>query len=84
MGLDAARREQLAVGSLLHDLGKIGISERILHKPARLTQEEFAIIQLHPRIGYRLIEQVPALRADRARRSCTTTSATTAAATRPA
>ena len=61
MGLDPARREQLAVGSLLHDLGKIGISERILHKPARLTQEEFAIIQLHPRIGYRLIEQVPAL-----------------------
>jgi HD-GYP domain-containing protein (c-di-GMP phosphodiesterase class II) len=61
MGLDADRREQLAVGSLLHDIGKIGISERILHKPARLTQEEFAIIQLHPRIGYRLIEQVPAL-----------------------
>jgi GGDEF domain-containing protein len=61
MGLEPARREQLAVGSLLHDLGKIGISERILHKPARLTQEEYAIIQLHPRIGYRLIEQVPAL-----------------------
>jgi diguanylate cyclase (GGDEF)-like protein len=62
LGLDAALREQLAVGSLLHDVGKIGISERILHKPAKLTQEEFAIIQLHPRIGYRLIEQVPALR----------------------
>lgn len=61
LGLDADRREQLAIGSLLHDLGKIGISERILHKPARLTQEEYAIIQLHPRIGYRLIEQVPAL-----------------------
>lgn len=61
MGLDPSRREQLAVGSLLHDVGKIGISERILHKPARLTQEEFAIIQLHPRIGYRLIEQVPSL-----------------------
>ena len=62
LGLDAALREQLAVGSLLHDVGKIGISERILHKPDKLTQEEFAIIQLHPRIGYRLIEQVPALR----------------------
>ena len=61
LGLEPARREQLAIGSLLHDLGKIGISERILHKPARLTQEEFAIIQLHPRIGYRLIEQVPSL-----------------------
>jgi diguanylate cyclase (GGDEF)-like protein len=63
LGLDSRLREQLAIGSLLHDLGKIGISERILHKPARLTPEEFAIIQLHPRIGYKLIEQVPSLRA---------------------
>jgi diguanylate cyclase (GGDEF)-like protein len=62
LGLDGRAREQLIVGSLLHDVGKIGISERILHKPAKLTQEEFAVIQLHPRIGYRLIEQVPALR----------------------
>jgi diguanylate cyclase (GGDEF)-like protein len=62
MGLDSRAREQLMVGSLLHDVGKIGISERILHKPDRLTQEEFAVIQLHPRIGYRLIEQVPALK----------------------
>jgi diguanylate cyclase (GGDEF)-like protein len=62
LGMDGRRREQLVVGSLLHDVGKIGISERILHKPARLTQEEFAVIQLHPRIGYRLIEQVPSLR----------------------
>jgi diguanylate cyclase (GGDEF)-like protein len=49
-------------GSLLHDVGKIGISERILLKPAALTPEERTLIQLHPRIGYRLIEQVPALR----------------------
>ncbi len=62
LGLTGRHREQLVVGSLLHDVGKIGISERILHKPARLTQEEFAVIQLHPRIGYRLIEQVPSLR----------------------
>ena len=63
LGVDSRRREELIFGSLLHDVGKIGISERILHKPAKLTPEEFAIIQLHPRIGYRLIEQVPALRA---------------------
>jgi len=61
--VEGPRREELLFGSLLHDVGKIGISERILHKPAALTPEEFAIIQLHPRIGYRLIEQVPALRA---------------------
>jgi diguanylate cyclase (GGDEF)-like protein len=61
--LEAGRRERLVFGSLLHDVGKIGISERILHKPGRLTPEEYAIVQLHPRIGYRLIEQVPALEA---------------------
>ena len=63
LDIDSRRREELIFGSLLHDVGKIGISERILHKPAKLTPEEFAIIQLHPRIGYRLIEQVPALQA---------------------
>ena len=62
LAIDGKRRERLVFGSLLHDVGKIGISERILHKPDRLTPEEFAIIQLHPRIGYRLLEQVPALR----------------------
>jgi len=62
MGLEPRQREQLVYSSLLHDVGKIGISERILMKPAELTPEERSIIQLHPRIGYRLIQQVPALR----------------------
>jgi HD-GYP domain-containing protein (c-di-GMP phosphodiesterase class II) len=48
-------------GSLLHDLGKIGISERILLKPAALTPEERGVIELHPRIGHRLVERVEAL-----------------------
>lgn len=56
------RREELLFGSLLHDVGKIGVSERILLKPAALTSEEFEVIKLHPRIGYRLVQQVPALR----------------------
>src|SRR4051794_6442447 len=62
LGIERKRREQLVFGSLLHDVGKIGISERILLKPARLTEEEFGIIKLHPRIGYRLIDRVDALR----------------------
>jgi len=60
--LAPAEREELLFGSLLHDVGKIGISEQILLKPGRLTPEEFAVIRLHPRIGLRLVEQVPALR----------------------
>jgi diguanylate cyclase (GGDEF)-like protein len=62
LGVEQHRREQLVFGSLLHDVGKVGISERILLKPAKLTPEERSVIQLHPRIGYRLVERVPALR----------------------
>jgi diguanylate cyclase (GGDEF)-like protein len=62
MGLEPRRREELIFGSLLHDVGKIGISERILLKPAALTPEERNVINLHPRIGYRLVEHIPALR----------------------
>ena len=62
LGLDEQRREELVFASVLHDMGKIGISERILLKPGPLTPEEYSAIQLHPRIGYRLVQQVPALR----------------------
>jgi HD-GYP domain-containing protein (c-di-GMP phosphodiesterase class II) len=62
LGLDAKRREELVYSSLLHDVGKLGISERILMKPVALTPEERSVVQLHPRIGYRLVQQVPALR----------------------
>ena len=61
LGLERKQREELIFGSLLHDVGKIGISERILLKPGRLTPEEYGVIQLHPRIGYRIVERVPAL-----------------------
>jgi HD-GYP domain-containing protein (c-di-GMP phosphodiesterase class II) len=63
LGVPVELREQLVFGSLLHDVGKLGISERILLKPAALTPEERSVVELHPRIGYRLVEQVPALRA---------------------
>jgi diguanylate cyclase (GGDEF)-like protein len=62
LGIEPRRREELVFGSLLHDVGKIGISERILLKPGALTPEERTLIELHPRIGFRLVEQVPALR----------------------
>jgi diguanylate cyclase (GGDEF)-like protein len=59
--VDRKEREEMVFASLLHDIGKIGISERILLKPGRLTAEERSVIELHPQIGYRLIEKVPAL-----------------------
>jgi HD-GYP domain-containing protein (c-di-GMP phosphodiesterase class II)/GGDEF domain-containing protein len=61
LDLDPQRREELLFGSLLHDVGKIGISERILCKPGRLTDDEFNIIKLHPRIGHRIVAGIPAL-----------------------
>ena len=63
LGVEPRGREELVFGSLLHDVGKLGISERILLKPGALTPEERSVIQLHPRIGYHLLRQVPALEA---------------------
>ncbi len=59
--LEPRRREELLFASLLHDVGKIGISERILLKPGRLTSDEFNVIKLHPRIGHRIVAGIPAL-----------------------
>lgn len=61
LDLASDRREQLIFGSLLHDIGKLGVSERILLKPGPLTDEEFSVVKLHPRIGYRLVAQLPLL-----------------------
>lgn len=47
------------LGGLVHDLGKIGISDTILLKPDKLTDEEYAIMQEHPRIGQELLSTHP-------------------------
>jgi len=44
--------------SMLHDIGKVGIPEAILQKPARLTPEEFTVIQRHPTLGGRALEKL--------------------------
>jgi putative nucleotidyltransferase with HDIG domain len=57
-------RELLKVlerGSLLHDIGKIGISDSILHKPGPLDEEEWKIMRQHPDIGARIVEGIPFL-----------------------
>lgn len=56
---DTLREVQLA--GLLHDIGKIGIPDAILTKPASLTPEEFTTIQEHVKIGARIVEHVPGL-----------------------
>ena len=56
--LPAADVERIRVGALLHDIGKIGVADAVLQKPGRLTTEEFALVQQHPVIGRRILEQV--------------------------
>ncbi len=56
MGLSDHAMEELRIGGMLHDVGKIGVSDEVLLKPGKLTQEEFRIIQTHPVIGVSIIE----------------------------
>jgi len=51
----------LRLGALLHDIGKIGLSDEILRKPGALTAEEFEQIKRHPALGARILRQVPFL-----------------------
>jgi putative nucleotidyltransferase with HDIG domain len=49
----------VTLSALLHDIGKIAVSELILDKPSRLTSEEYAIIKAHPSTGARIIADIP-------------------------
>ena len=58
MDVTLAELEEIRVGALLHDIGKIGIGDIVLQKPGKLTTEEFALIKQHPIIGRRILEGV--------------------------
>jgi len=62
MGLPDYEIEHVKYAGLLHDIGKIGISEAILNKPGRLTESEFAMIKKHPELGVHIIADVPFLK----------------------
>jgi GAF domain-containing protein len=61
LNLSARQLELVNIASLFHDIGKIGITELILNKPAALSEEEWPIMRQHPIIGERILGQVPAL-----------------------
>jgi hypothetical protein len=58
LGLSAGRLRSLAIGGLLHDVGKLSVPVKILQKPGPLTDEEHAIVRRHPERGRRLIVQL--------------------------
>lgn len=62
MGFDAERRELIRVAGLLHDIGKIGISDMILNKPGKLTEDEMGVIKAHPILGRMIVESIEALK----------------------
>ena len=61
LGLDEVTRQTVAVASLLHDVGKIGVPNSVLRKPGRLTEEEFEVIKQHPQMGAAIVGAVPGL-----------------------
>jgi len=61
MNVGSGDLEILRLGALLHDIGKIGVSDEILRKTGPLTPEEFDGIKRHPALGARILRQVPFL-----------------------
>src|SRR5262245_3130294 len=59
LGLDDDCLRDLEVAAFVHDIGKIGTPDAILKKPAKLTDEERAIIQKHPEYGWAVLKAVP-------------------------
>ena len=58
MSLSRTRLRSLAMGGLLHDIGKLSIPDAILQKPGPLDDDEFAVIKTHPERGRELLEEL--------------------------
>lgn len=57
-GLNAAEMKALEFGALLHDIGKIGVPDSILRKPAKLTEEEWVLMREHPLHGQQILRGI--------------------------
>jgi HD-GYP domain-containing protein (c-di-GMP phosphodiesterase class II) len=62
LGLHDDEVEKIRISALLHDVGKIGIDDKILKKPAALTDEEYEVMKKHPQKGYKIMSQIPAMK----------------------
>ena len=61
LGFDQSALSDLEVAALLHDIGKIGIPDTILNKPAKLTDDEYALMKKHPEYGWAVLRHVPGM-----------------------
>ena len=62
LGLDAGELDRLRISALLHDVGKIGVDDRVLKKPGKLTDEEFTLMKQHPVKGANIMRPVAQLK----------------------
>ena len=58
MGLSSEECENAYYMGLLHDLGKIGVPNEIINSPAKLTDEEYAVIKTHPGLGFDILSEI--------------------------
>lgn len=58
LGIDKEDSTAMAKGALLHDIGKIGISDNILLKPGKLNDEEWELMRRHPRVGHDILKGI--------------------------
>jgi len=59
LGLEESELQNLEVAALLHDIGKVGIPDAILKKPARLDADEYALMKKHPEYGWAVLRMLP-------------------------
>jgi putative nucleotidyltransferase with HDIG domain len=58
MGMKGEKLKYVKWGALLHDIGKLGVPDSILHKPGPLTEEEWKIMKRHPELGYQMLSRI--------------------------
>ncbi|MBI3823689.1 MAG: response regulator [Planctomycetes bacterium] len=58
IGLDDHSKKRLNLAAKLHDIGKVGLAEGILNKPAKLSEDEFDLVKEHPVIGERILRPI--------------------------
>jgi HD-GYP domain-containing protein (c-di-GMP phosphodiesterase class II) len=63
LGLPESEVSDIDVASLLHDVGKIGIDDKVLNKPGKLSEEEFELMKQHPVLGANIMQSIPKMAA---------------------
>jgi len=62
LGLSLQKREEVMYAAILHDIGKIGVREEVLNKPASLTPEEYEEMKSHPAKGAEIVKKIKSLK----------------------